>query len=268
VGDVAAWFDGRFDGLAPGTLALLVLAALVAGWVDAVVGGGGLVQIPALLLLVPGATPVQVLATNKIASFCGTLTSSATYVRRVRPPLRTTLPMAALALAGAAAGALCAGLLSPAVFRPLVLAGVVGVGVYVLRRPDLGNVTALRLTPRRHLAAAAAIGVGLGFYDGVFGPGTGSFLVFALVGVLGYAFLEASAQARVVNVATNLGAILVFAPQGAPLWGPGLCMGAAAVVGGYVGARTAIARGSRFVRVVFLVVVGGLALRLGYDVVT
>jgi len=107
-----------------------------------------------------------------------------------------------------------------------------------------------------------------GFYDGVFGPGTGSFLVFALVGVLGYAFLEASAQARVVNVATNLGAILVFAPQGAPLWGPGLCMGAAAVVGGYVGARTAIARGSRFVRVVFLVVVGGLALRLGYDVVT
>jgi len=268
VGDVAAWFDGRFDGLAPGTLALLVLAALVAGWVDAVVGGGGLVQIPALLLLVPGATPVQVLATNKIASFCGTLTSSATYVRRVRPPLRTTLPMAALALAGAAAGALCAGLLSPAVFRPLVLAGVVGVGIYVLRRPDLGNVTALRLTPRRHLAAAAAIGVGLGFYDGVFGPGTGSFLVFALVGVLGYAFLEASAQARVVNVATNLGAILVFAPQGAPLWGPGLCMGAAAVVGGYVGARTAIARGSRFVRVVFLVVVGGLALRLGYDVVT
>ena len=268
MGDVAAWFDGRFDGLAPGTLALLVLAALVAGWVDAVVGGGGLVQIPALLLLVPGATPVQVLATNKIASFCGTLTSSATYVRRVRPPLRTTLPMAALALAGAAAGALCAGLLSPAVFRPLVLAGVVGVGIYVLRRPDLGNVTALRLTPRRHLAAAAAIGVGLGFYDGVFGPGTGSFLVFALVGVLGYAFLEASAQARVVNVATNLGAILVFAPQGAPLWGPGLCMGAAAVVGGYVGARTAIARGSRFVRVVFLVVVGGLALRLGYDVVT
>jgi len=268
VGDVAAWFDGRFDGLAPGTLALLVLAALVAGWVDAVVGGGGLVQIPALLLLVPGATPVQVLATNKIASFCGTLTSSATYVRRVRPPLRTTLPMAALALAGAAAGALCAGLLSPAVFRPLVLAGVVGVGIYVLRRPDLGNVTALRLTPRRHLAAAAAIGVGLGFYDGVFGPGTGSFLVFALVGVLGYAFLEASAQARIVNLATNLGAIAVFAPQGAPLWGPGLCMCAAAVVGGYVGARTAIARGSRFVRVVFLVVVGALSLRLAYDILT
>jgi uncharacterized protein len=268
VGEVAAFPGGGLDGIEPGTLALLVLAALVAGWVDAVVGGGGLVQIPALLVLLPGATPVQVLATNKIASVGGTVTSSITYFRRVRPSLRTALPMAGLAFVGSAAGALCAGLLSPAVFRPLVLAGVVGVAVYVLRRPDLGHVTALRLTPRRHLAAAAAIGVGLGFYDGVFGPGTGSFLVFALVGVLGYAFLEASAKARIVNVATNLGAIAVFAPQGAPLWGPGLCMGAAAVLGGYVGARTAISRGSRFVRVVFLVVVGGLALRLGYDVAT
>jgi uncharacterized membrane protein YfcA len=267
VGDVAGWPDVWFDGIEPGTLVLLVLAALVAGWVDAVVGGGALVQIPALLVLVPGATPVQVLATNKISSVGGTLTSSVTYLRRVRPPLRTVLPMAALAFAGAAAGALCAGLLSPAVFRPLVLAGVVAVAVYVLRRPDLGDVTALRLSPRRHLVAAAAIGVGLGFYDGIFGPGTGSFLVFALVGVLGYAFLEASAQARIVNLATNLGAIAVFAPQGAPLWGPGLCMGAAAVLGGYVGARTAIARGSRFVRVVFLVVVGALSLRRGYDVV-
>jgi uncharacterized membrane protein YfcA len=149
-----------------------------------------------------------------------------------------------------------------------VLVGVVAVAVYVLRRPDLGQVTALRLAPRAHLAAAAGIGAGVGFYDGIFGPGTGSFLVFALVGVLGYAFLEASATARVVNVATNLGAILVFVPQGAPLWGPGICMGAAAVVGGYAGARTAISRGSRFVRVVFLVVVGGLALRLGYDIAT
>jgi uncharacterized membrane protein YfcA len=218
-------------------------------------------------VLLPGATPVQVLATNKIASICGTVTSSATYLRRVRPPLRTVLPMAALALLGSAGGALCAGLLPASVFRPLVLAGVVGVAVYVLRRPDLGHVTALRLAPRAHLLAALGIGVGIGFYDGIFGPGTGSFLVFALVGVLGYAFLEASAQARIVNVATNLGAILVFVPQGAPLWGPGLCMGAAAVLGGWLGARTAISRGSRFVRVVFLVVVGGLALRLGYDIV-
>jgi uncharacterized membrane protein YfcA len=260
--------DAWFEGVEPITLALLVAAALVAGWVDAVVGGGGLVQIPALLVLLPGATPVQVLATNKLAGVFGTATSSVTYTRRVPGTLRRALPMAGLALAGSAGGALCAGLLPAEVFRPLVLAGIVGVGLYVLRRPDLGQVTALRLTPRAHLAAAAALGVGIGFYDGIFGPGTGSFLVFALVGVLGYAFLEASAQARVVNLATNLGALLVFVPQGAPLWGPGLCMGAAAVVGGWAGARTAISRGSRFVRVVFLVVVGGLALRLGYDIVT
>jgi uncharacterized membrane protein YfcA len=224
-----AWPSDWFEGIGPGTLALLVLAALVAGWVDAVVGGGGLVLIPALLLLLPGATPVQVLATNKIAAVCGTVTSSVTYYRRVRPSLRTALPMAGLALLGSAAGALCAGLLPASVFRPLVLVGVIGVAVYVLRRPDLGQVTALKLAPRAHLVAAGAIGVGLGFYDGIFGPGTGSFLVFALVGVLGYAFLEASAKARIVNVATNLGAILVFVPQGAPLWGPGVCMGAASV---------------------------------------
>lgn len=259
----ASWFDG----VEPRVLVLLVVAALLAGWVDAVVGGGGLVQIPALLVLLPGATPVQVLATNKVASVFGTLTSSITYVRRVRPPLRTALPMAALALAGASGGALCAGLLPQRVFRPLVLVLVLAVAIYVLRRPDVGHVTALRLPGRRHLVAAAAIGVGLGFYDGIFGPGTGSFLVFALVGVLGYAFLEASAQARIVNVATNLGALIVFVPQGAPLWGPGLLMGAAAVAGGYLGARTAISRGNAFVRAVFLVVVGGLTLRLGYDIV-
>jgi uncharacterized membrane protein YfcA len=260
---LTAWFDG----VEPLTLALLVLAALVAGWVDAVVGGGGLVQIPALLVLVPGATPVQVLATNKLAGIFGTLTSSITYARRVRPSMRTVLPMAGLALAGSAGGALCAGLLPAAVFRPLVLIGVVGVAVYVLRRPDLGHVTALRLPPRQHLAAAAGIGIGIGFYDGIFGPGTGAFLVFLFVSLLGYAFLQASAKARIVNLATNLGALLVFIPQGAPLWRLGLLMGAANVAGGWVGAHTAIRRGSRFVRVVFLVVVGGLVLRLGVDVV-
>jgi uncharacterized membrane protein YfcA len=114
---------------------------------------------------------------------------------------------------------------------------------------------------------AGAAGAGIGFYDGIFGPGTGAFLVVALVGLLGYAFLAASATARIVNLATNLGALLVFVPQGAPLWGLGLTMGACNVAGGWLGAHTAIRQGSRFVRVVFLVVVAGLVLRLGYDVI-
>jgi uncharacterized membrane protein YfcA len=255
-----------FDGLPPTTAGLLALAALVAGWVDAVTGGGGLVQLPALLLGLPGASPAQLLATNKLASVCGTATSAVTYHRRVRPDLRTALPMAGLALGGAAGGAVCASLLPTRVFRPLVLIMLVLVAVYVARRPEIGRVTALRFAGRRHYLVAGVAGTGLGFYDGIFGPGTGSFLVVALVGVLGYAFLVASAKAKIVNLATNLGALLVFVPQGAPLWRVGVLMGLANLGGGYLGARTAVAAGNRFIRVALLVVVGALVLRIGWDV--
>jgi uncharacterized membrane protein YfcA len=174
--------------------------------------------------------------------------------------------MAGVALVGAALGALCASLLPADVFRPLVLVLLVAVAAYVLLHPAVGEVQALRWDGRRHHAAAAAGGLAIGFYDGIFGPGTGTFLVFLLVSLLGYSFLQASAKARIVNLATNLGALLVFIPQGAPLWATGLLMGTCNVAGGWLGAHTAIRRGSRFVRVVFLVVVAGLVLRLAYDV--
>ena len=246
---------------------LLMAAAAAAGWFDAVSGGGGLVQLPALLLLLPGATPAQVLATNKLSGVCGTSIAATTYYRRVHPDLRTALPMAAVAFVGAAAGAACASLLPADVFRPLVLVVLLVVGTYVLTHPGVGDVQQLRWDGRRHHVAAAAGGLGIGFYDGIFGPGTGAFLVFLFVSLLGYSFLQSSAKARIVNLATNLGALAVFIPQGAPLWRLGLLMGAANVAGGWVGAHNAIRRGSRFVRVVFLVVVGGLVLRLGVDVV-
>ena len=248
------------------TVVLLAVAALVAGWVDAVVGGGGLIQLPALLLGLPGASPAQVLATNKLSSICGTSSSAATLYRRVRPDLRTVVPLALLALGGAALGALVATRIPAGVFTPWVLVLLVVVAAYTVQRPDLGSVTALRWTDHRHYVAAGLTGAVIGFYDGAFGPGTGSFLVFTLVGLMGYAFLEASAKAKIANVGTNLGALLVFVPHGAPMWGLGALMGAANMLGGYVGARSAVARGSRFVRVVFLVVVSALVLRLGYDV--
>ena len=154
-------------------------------------------------------------------------------------------------------------------FRPVIVVALVAVAVYTLSRPDLGEETALRFAGRRHLVAAGGAGLGIGFYDGILGPGTGSFLVFALVGLMGYAFLEASAKAKIVNFATNLGALLVFVPQGARAVGPRAWRwGWRNLLGGYLGARTAISRGSRFVRVFFLVVVGALVLRLGWQVVT
>lgn len=248
------------------TLALLGAAALLAGWVDAVVGGGGLVQLPALVLAFPGAAPVQLLATNKLASICGTSTAAVTYLRRIRPDLRTAIPLAGAAFGGSAVGAVLASHLPKAWFNPIILVALVGVGTYTLLRPQLGRGGKLRYAGRRHVGAALLVGAGIGCYDGALGPGTGSFLVIALVAWVGYSFLQASAKAKLANFATNLAALVVFVPQGAVSWRIGLIMGAANLVGGYLGARTAVARGHGFVRAVFIVVVTAFTLRIGYDV--
>ena len=253
------------EALTPEVLLLVLVAALAAGWIDAVVGGGGLLQLPALLL-VPGMSPVQALATNKLASIFGTTTSAVTYYRRVRPDLRTALPMAAVALLSSFAGASVAAALPAAVFKPIIVVALIAIAAFTLLRPSLGAVTALRHAGRGHHLRAGAVGACIGFYDGILGPGTGSFLVFAMVSVLGYDFLNASAKAKIVNVATNLGALAFFAPYGAVLWGLGLVLGAANMLGGYLGSRMATARGSRFIRVVFLVVVTALIGRVGSDV--
>jgi len=244
------------------TALLLALAGFVAGWVDAVVGGGGLIQLPAILLGLPGASPAQVLATNKFASIFGTATSSVTYYRRVRPDLRTALPMAAIAYVGAIGGALIGLHIPKSAFNPIILGCLVVVGAYTLLKPQLGTATALRWDGVRHTVAAMLTGFVIGVYDGALGPGTGSFLVFALVGLMGYAFLEASAKAKIVNVATNLGALTVFAPGGHVVVAIGLAMGVANLVGGYLGARTAVRLGSRFVRIVFIVVVAAFIVRI------
>ena len=247
-------------------LALLGLAGLAAGFVDAVVGGGGLIQLPAILLGLPGAAPVQVLATNKLASICGTTVSSATYYRRVRPDPKTFGPLMLLAFTGSVAGALVAAHIPKSAFDPIVLVVLVLVGGYVLFRPRLGEATALRFAGHRHTIAAMLTGLAVGFYDGALGPGTGSFFVFTLVGLLGYSFLEASAKARLANWATNAAALCVFLPQGAVLWKVGLVMGGCNLLGGYLGARTAVARGTRFVRIFFIVVVAAFIVRIGGDV--
>jgi uncharacterized protein len=247
-------------------LALLALAGLTAGFVDAVVGGGGLVQLPALVLGLPGASPVQVLATNKLASICGTSVSSVTYYRRVKPHAGTFVPLMLLAFAGSLCGALVASRIPEESFAPIVLAVLLLVGSYVLLKPSIGEVTTLRFSGHRHTAIAMAAGFVIGAYDGALGPGTGSFFVFTLVGLMGYSFLEASAKARMANWATNLAALCVFVPQDAVLWKTGLVMGAANLVGGYLGARTAVARGATFVRAFFIVVVSAFVIRIGGEV--
>jgi len=249
------------------TLVLMALAALCAGWVDAVVGGGGLIQLPALLLGFPQAAPAQILATNKLGSICGTSVSAVTYYRRVKPDPRTVIPLAVVAFGGSLIGALLASHISRAAFNPVILVVLIAVGGYTLFRPEVGRDTLLRFSGRRHVLAATGVGFLVGMYDGALGPGTGSFFVFALVGLLGYAFLQASAKAKIANFATNLAALVIFIPAGAVMWKVGLLMGLGNLVGGYLGARTAVAQGAAFVRVVFVIVVGAFIVKIGLDVI-
>lgn len=250
-----------------GTVLLLCAAAALAGWVDAVSGGGGLLQLPALMLALPGTPIVQVLGTNKVSSIVGTSAATATYTRSAPPDVRTALPMAVAAVLGAAAGAATASRLPADVFRPVIVLLLVVVWLWTLLRPGMGRTQALRWHGRRrHYVVAVLAGGAIGFYDGLIGPGTGSFLLIVLVAVLGYSFLNASSTAKVVNLGTNAAAIVVFALTGSVLWTLGLLMGACNAAGATIGARMAVRRGSGFVRGVFLAVVGVLILRLGWDV--
>jgi uncharacterized membrane protein YfcA len=253
-------------GLDPGVVVLLCLAAAAAGWVDAVSGGGGLLQLPALLLAMPAGAPVTALATNKLSAILGTAAATATYARKAPPDVRTALPMAAAAFAGSVVGAIAASHVPPAAFRPVIVIALAIVWIWTLLNPAMGQVQSLRWQGRRrHLAVATLAGLAIGCYDGLIGPGTGSFLLIVLVAGLGYSFLNGSSTAKVVNLGTNLAALIVFGLTGSVMWGLGLLMGVCNVAGAVLGARMAIARGSAFVRVVFLSVVGLLILRLGWD---
>lgn len=250
----------------PFVLVALCAAAGLAGWVDAVSGGGGLLQLPALLIALPEASPVQALATNKLSSIMGTAAATVTYSRKAPPDVRTALPMAIAAFIGAALGATAASHIPAQAFRPVIVVMLVAVWLWTLLNPAMGRTQELRWHGhRRHYVIATLAGLAIGFYDGLIGPGTGSFLLILLVAGLGYSFLNASSTAKVVNLGTNLAALIVFGLTGSVLWLLGLLMGVCNVLGAVIGARMAIRRGSEFVRIVFLGVVGVLILRLGWD---
>lgn len=254
------------QGVSIGIVAGLILAAFVAGWVDAVVGGGGLIQLPALLIGLPADTPTaQVLGTNKLSSVAGTLTAAITYGRKIALHLPTVIPLVLAAGGGAAAGAALARLIPKAALTPIVLVALIAVGLFTVLRPQLGLVHAPKHRGAGESVRTAAIGGAVGLYDGILGPGTGSFFVIALVAVLGYGFLEASAKAKIANLATNIAAIVVFGIGGDLLWLIGGLMACANLCGGWLGARTALRNGSGFVRKVFLIVVSVLIVKLAFD---
>jgi uncharacterized protein len=246
-------------------LLLMSLASLLAGFVDAIVGGGGLILVPALFAIFPAAAPASLFGLNKSASVWGTAMAAVQYSRRVRMNWSSLLPAAACALAGGFIGAWAVTVLSGDFLRkalPIILLAVLA---YTLARKDLGRTHAPTLSRSAERLAAAGIAAVLGFYDGFFGPGTGSFFVFLFVRWLGYDFLHASAAAKLLNTATNLSALTLFAWKGHVWWHYALALAVANVVGSLLGTRLALRHGAGFVRAVFIFVVAALILRTAWD---
>lgn len=246
-------------------LVLLLVAALFAGFVDAVAGGGGLIQVPALLVALPAESPATVFGTNKLSSIFGTGNAALRYARRIALPWGIALPAAAAALVFSFAGAAAVAWMPKDVVRPLVLGMLIVVMAYTVARPQFGHVSGTRLSAVLERRWALVAGAVLGFYDGFFGPGAGSFMIFAFVHWFRLDFLHASSAAKVVNFATNAAALAYFAPSGHVLWVTGLAMAVFNIAGAVIGSRLALHRGSGFVRGVFIVVAGILIARLGYD---
>lgn len=248
------------------TLPALCGFAFLAGFIDSVVGGGGLIQLPALLILLPQATPFAfVSGTNKMASFWGTAAAAWNYSRHVRIDWRSVGAATVGALVFAALGAQAVSRINPALLRPLVLGLLVAVAVYTFVRKDFGSLHAPKLTAGLRLCVGAVVGSAIGFYDGFFGPGTGSFLIFTFVGIFGFDFLAASAAAKVVNSASNVAALGNFMLHGHVLYALALPMAACNILGSLAGTRLAMLRGSRFVRWFFLAVVSAIICKLAYD---
>ena len=233
---------------------ILAPAAFFAGMVDAVVGGGGLIQIPVLLGQFPQTAIPTLFGTNKLSSIAGTGAALWRYTRSVRIPWLVVLPGTAAALVGAWAGAALVAWLPRETMRPLVIVLMIAVALYTFMRKDFGQQVTRVLTGADRWKGAAFGGL-IGLYDGFFGPGTGSFLIFGFIRLFGMDFVQGSASAKVINFATNLSAIAFFASHGPLLWQVGLVMAVCNLAGSYVGTRLALKHGAGFIRKAFLGVV-------------
>lgn len=244
---------------------LLGTAAFTAGLVDAVVGGGGLIQIPAIFSVFPREVPATLLGTNKLASIFGTGSAAITYARRVRVAWSAAAPAALAAFVLSFAGAWTVTRVPADFVRSLLPFILVAVAVYTFRKKDFGSVHAPVHSGMAERLWAVGIGAAIGFYDGFFGPGTGSFLMFLFVRFFGFDFLGASAAAKIVNVACNLSALMWFGYSGHLIWQLGMLMAACQICGSLVGTRLALKHGAGFVRKLFLVVVSLLIVKTAYD---
>lgn len=247
-------------------LILLAAAAFGAGFIDACAGGGGLIQLPALLIVFGNSLPIPtILGTNKLSSFAGTSVAAYQYVRCVHLQWKSVASMAAAAFTGSLVGAAAALCINQTVFKPIIIFLLIAVALYTGLNKRMG----LDHNPRLHGFKAVAAGVFFGFliggYDGFFGPGTGSFLLVVFIALYGYSFIAANAATKVVNACTNCAALIYFASSGSISYQAGLIMALFNIGGNFIGARIAIVKGSAFVRKMYFVIVAGLIVKLVVD---
>ena len=245
---------------------LLCIAAFFAGFVDAIVGGGGLIQTPVAMILLPNLAVSSVIGSLKIPSFSGTALAARQYLRKVEMNWKLLSIMAVVAFASAFLGSSLLTKVHNDFMKPLLLAVLTLIAIYTFAKKDFGTHQAKNLSENKQLFLAVIISIAIGFYDGFIGPGTGSFFVLAFVTVLGFDFLHASANAKMVNLATNFGSICLFVIKGKIIWAIAIPMAICNAIGGFVGAKLAIKKGNGFIRIFFLIVVIGTLIRFGHDV--
>ncbi|MDY0904311.1 sulfite exporter TauE/SafE family protein [Pedobacter sp. CFBP9032] len=247
-------------------LVLLCLVAFAAGFIDAIVGGGGLLQTPATLLILPNYPVATLLGTTKIPSIAGTTLAAFKYSKKVEFNLKVLAACAFMAFFAALTGAYLVSRIDNTVIKPIILVVLILVALYTYFNKQFGIHQEKNHSVKKQVVMAAIFGLVIGFYDGLIGPGTGSFLILVFIAVLGFDFIGASAHAKIVNIATNLAAIIYFSYSGHILFQYAIPMAAFNLCGAYFGTRLALLKGNKFVRIFFLIVVFGTILRFAYDI--
>ena len=247
---------------------LLLSAAFVAGFVDAVIGGGGLIQLPAFMFSMPGKELPLIFGTNKFAGFSGTLVATFRYLIRTRILFLLIIPAAVFAIPFSMLGAFAVKGINKEILNPIVLFLFVTVAIYTFVKKDFGLKTVKSLSNNKMVFYSCLTGIIIGFYDGFFGPGTGSFLVFIYSFLFGMEFMQASAHAKVVNCITNLAALSLFIWNGDVHYKMALPVAGVNIAGSLIGSQLALKKGSGFIRVFYILVVSGFAIKMAYDIFT
>lgn len=245
---------------------ILCIASFVAGFVDAIVGGGGLIQTPVALIALPNLSVASIIGTLKIPGFSGTSIATIQYLKKVKIDWKLFGVMAIVSFVFAFIGSSLLNIMQNDFMKPVLFVILVLLLIYTYLKKDLGQIEISKLTVKRKYSYAIIICVFIGFYDGFIGPGTGSLLIIAFVGILGFDFLQASTNAKLVNLATNIGSITLFVIKGKIIWSIAIPMAICNATGAFIGARLAISRGNGFIRIFFLIIVTITLLRFGYDI--